>query len=321
LKAYILRRLIQTIPSILTILVITFFLIHTMSGDPISMIVGEGFETDPAFVERMRERFGFDKPLHVQFILYMTNALQGNFGYSVFGPPVTQLILERLPATLLLTGSGLLFALIAGIILGVLAASKPSSLRSGVISAISVGGYAIPVFWLAQMMVILFALNLGWLPVSGMKTLREDYTGINHIIDVFKHLLLPSLALGIHQLALISRLTRSSMLETLREDYILTAKAKGLSSRKVVYWHALRNAVLPVVTVTGMQLGFLLAGAVLTETVFSWPGIGRLMYTSLLSRDYPVLMGIFIIISISVIIANLFTDLIYAYLDPRIQYE
>jgi peptide/nickel transport system permease protein len=321
LKEYLAKRLLQTIPSILAILVLTFFLIHTMSGDPISMIVGEGFETDPAFVERMRSKFGLDKPLHIQFILYITNALQGDFGYSIYGPPVTRLILERLPATLMLTGTGLLFALIIGTLLGVLSASKPSSLRSGIISTISVAGYAIPVFWLAQMMVLLFALQLGWLPVSGMTSLRKNLTGINHVIDVLKHLLLPALALGIHQLALISRLTRSSMLEVLREDYIVTAKAKGLNQRKIIYWHALRNAILPVVTITGMQLGFLLAGAVLTETVFSWPGIGRLMYTSLLSRDYPVLMGIFIVISISVIIANLVTDTIYAYLDPRIQYE
>lgn len=321
LKHYIVKRVLHTIPSVFATLVLTFFLIHTMAGDPISMIVGEGFETDPEFVDRMKAKFGLDQPLYVQFVSYISNFLQGDFGYSINGPPVLKLILERLGATLLLTGSGLLFALLMGTLLGIMSASKPSSLRSGLFAVVSVGGYAIPVFWLAQMLVLFFALNLGWLPVSGFKTLRQDLTGIEYIVDVLRHLILPALALGINQLALIARLTRSSMLEVLRQDYILTARSKGLSHVKIVYWHALRNALLPVVTITGMQLGFLLSGAVLTETIFSWPGVGRLMYNSLLSRDYPVIMGIFNLISISVIVANLVTDIIYAYLDPRIQYD
>ena len=168
---------------------------------------------------------------------------------------------------------------------------------------------------------LFFALRLNWLPVSGLKTLRYNYTGIENILDILKHLILPALALGIHQLALIARLTRSSMLEVLKQDYILTARSGGLSQLRVLLGHAFRNALLPVVTITGMQLGFLLSGAVLTETIFSWPGIGRLMYNSLLSRDYPVIMGVFNLISISVVVANLFTDILYAYLDPRIQYE
>lgn len=321
MKRYIAKRVAQAIPSVFAILLLTFFITHSIAGDPISMIVGEGFETDPEFVQRMREKFGLDEPVHVQFLLYVANFLQGNLGYSVNGPPVLKLILERLPATLLLTGSGLLFALLFGIFLGVTAASKPSSIRSALCAAVSVGGYAIPVFWLAQMLVLLFALTLGWLPATGFRTLREDLTGFAYVVDVLKHLALPALALGVHQLALIARLTRSSMLEVLRQDYILTARSKGLRQRKIIYLHGLRNALLPVVTVTGMQLGFLLAGAVLTETVFAWPGVGRLMYISLLRRDYPVLMGIFVIISASVIITNLLTDIIYVYLDPRIRYE
>jgi len=321
LKKYVLRRVIQTIPTIFATLTLTFFLIHSIAGDPISMIIGEGFETDPEFVERMKIKFGLDQPLYIQYIRYISNFLQGDLGYSISGPPVLTLVTERLGATLLLTGSALLFALLLGTLLGVLSAIRPSSLSSTLVSVISVGGYAIPVFWLGQMLMLLFALRLGWLPVSGFKTLRYELTGAAYVIDVFKHLILPALALGIHQLALIARLTRSSMLEVLRQDYILTARSKGLSQVRVLFWHAFRNALLPVVTITGMQLGFLFSGAVLTETIFSWPGIGRLMYNALLSRDYPVIMGIFNLISISVVMANLFTDIVYAYLDPRIQYE
>ena len=321
LKKYVFRRVLQTIPALFATLTLTFFLIHSIAGDPISMIIGEGFETDPEFVERMKAKFGLDQPIHVQYIRYISNFLQGDLGYSISGPPVLTLVSERLGATLLLTGSALLFALLLGTLLGVFSAIRPSSLSSTLVSVISVGGYAIPVFWLGQMLMLLFALRLGWLPVSGFKTLRYELTGVAYVIDVLKHLILPALALGIHQLALIARLTRSSMLEVLRQDYILTARSKGLGQLRVLFWHAFRNALLPVVTITGMQLGFLFSGAVLTETIFSWPGIGRLMYNSLLSRDYPVIMGIFNLISISVVVANLFTDIVYAYLDPRIQFE
>jgi peptide/nickel transport system permease protein len=315
------KRILQTIPALFATLTITFFLIHSIAGDPISMIIGEGFETDPEFVNRMKVKFGLDQPIYIQYIKYVSNFFQGDLGYSISGPPVLNLVTERIGATLLLTGTALIFALLLGTLLGIFSAIKPSSLSSIIFSVISVGGYAIPVFWLGQMLMLFFALKLDWLPVSGFKTLRYNYTGIQYVIDVLKHLILPALALGIHQLALIARLTRSSMLEVLRQDYILTARSKGLSQVRVLLWHAFRNALLPVVTITGMQLGFLLSGAVLTETIFSWPGIGRLMFNSLLSRDYPVIMGIFNLISISVVVANLLTDILYAYLDPRIQYE
>ena len=321
LKKFVIGRILQTIPALLATLTITFFLIHSIAGDPISMIIGEGFETDPEFVNLMKIKFGLDQPLHVQYFKYITNFLQGDLGYSVGGPPVLNLITERLGATLLLTGTSLVFALVLGTVLGIFSALKPSSLSSTLFSLISVGGYAIPVFWLGQMLMLFFSLRLGWLPVSGFKSLRYNYTGVEYVVDVLLHLILPALALGINQLALIARLTRSSMLEVLRQDYILTARSKGLGQIRIVIGHAFRNALLPVVTITGMQLGFLFSGAVLTETIFSWPGIGRLMYNSLLSRDYPVIMGIFNFISISVVVANLLTDIVYAYLDPRIQYE
>ena len=321
LNKYIAKKIIQKIPAFFITLTLTFFLIHSMAGDPIAMIVGEGFETDPAFVERMREKFGFDEPLYVQYFKYLSNFIQGDLGYSIYGQSVGKLISERIGATVLLTGTGLLFALFFGVLLGTLSATNPSKLKGGVFAFISVGGYAIPVFWLGQMLILLFAINLNWLPSSGLKTLRYNLTGISYYIDILKHLALPALALGIHQLALISRLTRSSMLEVLRLDYILTARSKGLSNFKVVYWHALRNALLPVLTITGMQIGFLLSGAVLTETIFSWPGVGRLMYDSLLKRDYPVIMGVYNTVAVMVILSNLFTDILYAYLDPKIHFE
>ncbi len=320
LGSYIVKRVLQAIPTIFIILILSFTIIHLVPGDPINMLIGE-FQTDEAYVQRMREKFGLDQPLHVQLYRYLVNVLQGELGTSVSGKPVITAIAERIPNTLLLMLSGMIFGVLFGIILGVLSAKHAHSILDSVTTFGALIVYSIPVFWLAQMLVLLFSINLHWLPSIGIKTLRVELTGIDHIVDVARHLLLPAVALGAGYLALMMRLTRASMLRVLREDYITMAKAKGLSENKVTYKHAFRNALLPVVTVIGLQVGFIITGAVLTEAVFSWPGMGRLLTEALHMRDYPVIMGILLIVSITVVVSNLVTDILYAFLDPRVRFQ
>jgi peptide/nickel transport system permease protein len=216
-------------------------------------------------------------------------------------------------------GTGLIFAFIGGILLGVLSSKKPYSKTDNLTTITSLIGYSLPVFWSAQLLLLAFAIYLGWFPVGGMRDLVHEYTGIYAILDLLKHLTLPALVIGVYQLAIYTRLTRSSMLDVLHEDYIMTARSKGLPERTVLFKHALRNALLPVVTVMSMNLGIMFAGAVLTETVFAWPGVGRLTYDAIFARDYPVIMGTFVVVSIMVIIVNLITDIVYSVLDPRVR--
>lgn len=319
LTQYILRRLFQGGPLILGIVVLNFCLIHLAPGDPIISLVGE-FQTSEEYIQSVRRQYGLDKPLLVQLFIYMGNVLRGDFGYSFsFKQPVLDVILDRIPATLLLMVVTILFSTILGVILGVVSSRKQYSKTDNLATLISLVGYSIPVFWLGQILLIGFSLKFPLFPAQGMQSLRETYTGIAYAADVLHHLVLPAFALGLSYLAINTRFTRASMLEVLSQDYVRTARAKGLSERKVIYKHALRNALLPLVTLTGLNFGFLLAGAVLTETVFAWPGLGRLMYDSIYTRDYPVLMGMFIFISAMVIVVNLITDIFYSVLDPRIR--
>lgn len=319
LTQYILRRLFQAVPLILAIVVVNFCLIHMAPGDPIISLVGE-FHTSEEYIQNVRRQYGLDKPLFVQLFIYIVNVLRGDFGYSFsFKQPVLDVILDRVPATLLLMIVTILFSTLAGVVLGVVSSRRQYSKTDNLVTLIALIGYSIPVFWLGQILLIAFSLKLPLFPAQGMQSLRENYTGIAYVIDVLHHLVLPAFALGLSYLAMNTRFTRASMLEVLGQDYVRTARAKGLSERKVIYKHALRNALLPLVTLTGLNFGFLLAGAVLTETVFAWPGLGRLMYDSIYTRDYPVLMGMFIFISAMVIVVNLITDIFYSVLDPRIR--
>ena len=267
----------------------------------------------------MREKFGLDRPLPEQLLIYLGSALHGDFGYSyVQRRPVFEVIADRVPATLLLMGTALLLSTAAGISLGVAGARRPDR---GLDRAVTVGtlvGGATPAFWLGQVLVIVFAGWLGWFPVQGMRNPRGVAAGLE-LPDLAWHLVLPVVTLGVLQLTLITRLTRSGLLEALREDYSRTALAKGHSPAGVLRRHALPNALLPVVTVIGSHFGTLLAGAVLTEIIFAWPGLGRLLFDATLSRDYPLLMSLFILSSMSVIVANLITDLAYGVLDPRVR--
>lgn len=312
---YVIRRLIEAVPTVWAIITLNFLIIHAAPGDPASILAGETL--DPMFVEAIRVRLGLDQPLYVQYKYYIFNLLQGDLGYSYsHHQPVINLILERIGATITLTLTALFVYSIVGIWLALLAARKPYSLRDNAITVLAVVGWAIPEFWLGQMLLLLFAFHLGYFPVSGIASLREVGSVI---LDRLQHLFLPALALGMRYLALTARFTRGSMLENLGQDYIVTARAKGQSERGIYYRHALPNAILPVITMVGMYLPTLLMGSVLTEVVFGWPGIGRLTYDAIYSRDYPILLGVFFISSIFVIIVNLFIDLLYGVIDPRVR--
>jgi ABC-type dipeptide/oligopeptide/nickel transport system permease component len=319
LLIYIFKHLIQAIPLILGIVVVNFSLIHLAPGDPIVALVGE-FQVSPEYVANIKSEYGLDKPMPVQLLIYVLNVLKGDLGYSFsFKQPVLGVILDRVPATVLLMLMALVYSTILGVIFGVISSRRQYSKTDHFLTLLSLIGYSLPVFWLGQILLITLSLNLSIFPAQGMQSLRESYTGIAYWADVAHHLILPAFALGLSYLAINTRFTRASMIEVMSQDYIRTARAKGLSERAVTYKHALRNALLPLVTMTGLNFGFLLAGAVLTETVFAWPGLGRLMNDSIYTRDYPVLMGLFIFISIIVILTNLVTDIIYSILDPRMR--
>ena len=317
---YIARRLLQAVPLVLGVLVVTFTLIHIAPGDPIYILAGDG--GDAAYYARMRAYYGLDRPLYEQLGRYIWAALRGDFGYSFnYQQPALQVVLGRVPATLLLMLTALAISTGVGLLLGVVAATRPRTPLDYGITGTTLAFDAMPVFWLGQLLVITFAVGFQWFPVQGMVSVRETYTGLRLVLDVLHHLALPAITLALVQIALIARLTRTSVRETLSEDYVRTARAKGMPERVVVFRHALRNALLPVVTVVGGQFGAMLTGAALTETIFAWPGLGRLLLDATLNRDYPVLMTIFILASVSVIVANLVTDLAYTLLDPRVRYS
>jgi len=320
-KTYILRRLIHAGPLLLCVIVFNFTLIHLAPGDPIESLIGE-FPAPDAYVEEMKRAFGLDQSLHVQLWLYIKAILKGNLGFSFYyREPVLTVILERVPATLQLMVPALLFSVVFGVVLGVLAARKPYSLSDNSVSSFALLGYCVPVFWLGQMLMLVFSIKLGWLPSQGIRTLGAELQGFAAFGDRLSHLLLPVLALSIRHMAINARIMRSSMLEVSYEDYITLARSKGLAEKKIVAGHMLPNALLPVVTIIGLDVGFLFTGSVLVETVFGWPGIGRLMYESILKRDYPVLMGTFMITTVLVVVTNLIVDIVYLWLDPRVKYD
>ena len=317
--SYACRRMAHAVPLVLGVVVVNFTLIHLAPGDPILALIGE-FQASPEFVQSVRKQFGLDRPLGVQLGLYVLNLLRGDFGFSfAFKQPVLEVILDRVPATLLLMGAALWYATLCGALFGVLSSRRQYSHTDNFFTLVSLVGYSMPVFWLGQIFLILFSLTFPIFPAQGMESLRESYTGVARGLDILHHLVLPAFTLGLGYLAVDVRFTRASMIEVMSQDYIRTARAKGLSEQAVFFKHALRNALIPLVTITGLNFGFLLAGAVLTETVFAWPGLGRLMYDSIYARDYPVLMGMFVVISMMVILVNLITDIVYSVLDPRIR--
>ena len=317
---YIASRLLQGLALVLAVVVLNFVLVHAAPGDPVETIAGASGGMSPELMAQLRTQYGLDKPLPVQLGVYLGKVLQGDLGYSYFfNLPVTSMILERVPATLLLVLSAVMLAFLVGTALGVLSSRKPNGMLSQFITVLSMVGFAAPVFWVGIMLVILFASLIPILPVAGMRSIDSTGGGIGDVLDVAHHLVLPTVTLGLVYLAQYSRLSRSSMLDVLGSDFIRTARAKGLADRVVLYKHALRNALLPVVTVLGLQFGNVLAGAILVETVFNWPGLGRLAFDSVLRRDYPTILGVLLFSSIVVVVMNQVTDLCYRLIDPRIK--
>ena len=318
LLRYFLYRVMQMFPIALFIVIINFALIHMAPGDVSILLAGEG--ADPEYMASVRQSYGLDKPLYQQLGAYIGQLLQGDLGLSFrTREPVIGIIAERVPATLLLAGTALVLASVLGVVIGSLMARRPGSALDTAVTTLSISLFSIPVFWLGLMLILLFAVTLRWLPSSGMMSIAGPREGIGFVLDVAKHMILPVISHSAVWLGQYVRLARSSVSETLAEPYVTTARAIGFPERRVMTRFALRNAMLPIVTVLGLELGLLLSGAVLTETVFSWPGLGRLIYEAILSRDTPVIMGAFLIMSFTVMLAALVTDLLYATLDPRVR--
>jgi peptide/nickel transport system permease protein len=319
-RRYVVRRLLQVLPAVASILIVTFAIVHAAPGDPVVAVAGESGNQE--YYDFMRAKFGLDRPLPQQFATYTANVLTGDLGTSYAqGQRVSSLIAERIPATLLLVGSALAVSTLGGIALGALAARRPFGAFDLAVSTTALVGYALPVFWLAQVAMLTIAFRTGWFPIQGMTNARANWTGIHHLLDVGRHLALPSLVLAASEVALITRIARTGILTEMEKDYVMVAQAKGLSPSRALVRHALRNALLPVVTVVGTRIGFLFSGAVLVETVFGWPGLGRLVLSAAQTRDHPVLLGMVLLVAFSLVLANLVTDLLYARVDPRIRYR
>ena len=319
---YIVRRLLQAVPLLFGIATITFFVIHLAPGDPMDMFLEPRLrrQMDPETIEAMRQRFGLDQPIHVQFGRWLANVAQGDLGESFrYRRPVTSLIAERIPYTLQLAVLALLFDALIGIALGIFSAVRQYSFADRAVTIGSLAIYSVPGFWLAIMLVMVFSVNLGWFPISQTRSLDYDLLSTwGKIADRLWHLVLPVFVLGVAQAASTARYMRSRLLEVLNEEYILAARARGLREKTVILKHALRNAMIPILTIYGMSLPFLLGGAVLIENVFAWPGMGLLATEAVGARDYPVILATTMISAVLVILGNLLADITYSIVDPRI---
>ncbi len=301
---YIAKRLVMLIPVVLGVVTLVFFLIHMIPGDPVEIMLGE--QAQAADKEALRRELKLDRPIREQYLLYLSGLPRADLGRSIHSrDPVIQTILKRLPATLMLTLAAMTVAVLIAIPIGILSAVRQYSLMDNVSMFAALLGISMPNFWLGPLLILLFSIQLGWLPVSGMGGAQ--------------HLILPAITLGTALAAILTRMTRSSVLEVIREQYIVTARAKGLQERVVLFKHAFKNALIPIITILGLQFGALLSGSIITETIFSWPGIGRLMIQAVNQRDYPLVQGCVLFISLSYVLVNLATDLLYGAADPRIR--
>jgi len=306
MKRYILRRLIHSVLTLIGITLFTFVLLRMVPGDPARLILPEN--ASQAEVQQMRKLLGLDRPLYVQYFLYLRDLLRADFGTSFqYGVPAIEPVLERLPQTIRLSLSAAALTIAVAVPAGILAAVRRQTLFDLGAMLAAIFGQSVPNFWLGLMLILVFSVHMRWLPVSGATT--------------WWHYVLPTVTLAAYLMALVARLTRSSMLEVLRQDYVRTARAKGLAQRVVLWRHALKNAAIPIVTVVGMQIGTLLGGAVVTETVFNWPGIGKLVIDAIWRRDYPIVQAVLLLSAFAFVAINLLVDLLYTYLDPRIRYQ
>ncbi|MCF7802928.1 MAG: ABC transporter permease [Candidatus Marinimicrobia bacterium] len=317
---YVIRRIGVAIPMIWLGLTLTFFIMRLAPGDPTTQYINPDF--DPEVKELMLKKFGLDKPLHVQYWRWLTSFVQGDFGISFDrSRPVADVIEDAIYNTLILNGLALMVALLIGVVLGIFSAIKQYSKSDDVMTIVSLFFYSMPRFWLGLMLILIFSYVLGWLPTGGMTSINYEYMSAwGQFWDRVVHLILPVFVLGVASAASTMRYMRGSMLETIRQDFIRTARAKGLSERVVNFKHATRNAILPVVTLFGLSIPFIFSGSIITEIVFAWPGMGRVMLTAIFARDYPVAIAVVAIIYIMVTLGNLLADILYAAVDPRVRY-
>ncbi len=313
MAGYLINRFLQAIVLLFVVSAMVFFVIHAAPGGPALL---NNPEIDRETAQQMAENLGLNDPIPLQYARWLGNVVQGKLGMSYqHGVAVSQMVSERLPATLLLTITSIVLAVLIAVPLGIVSAVKPYSIFDYLATLTAFFGVSVPVFWMGLMLIILFSVELRWLPSGGMLTTGEAFS----MVDLLRHLLLPTIVLSTFSMAQLARYTRSSMLDVIRRDYVRTARSKGLGEQVVLWRHALKNALIPVVTVIGLQLPRAFGGAAITEAVFSWPGMGRLAVDSAFQRDYPVVMGISMMIALVVVISNLITDLAYVYLDPRVR--
>ena len=316
----ILRRLLQLLGVVLGTAVLNFALLKAMPGDLVDVIASESGSVSAEYVAQLRQMYGLDRHAFDQLLSYLGRIAQGDLGFSFrFGEPVLGLVLHRLGPTLALVGVALMASVIAGVLLGVASARRPHGVTDTVLSALATLGYSAPMFWTALMLIVLFGVHLEWLPIGGLSDVSAGHRGPRLWLDYLHHLVLPALTLSIYYVAVYARLARASMIETLAEDYIRTARAKGAPEGRVIFGHALRNAVVPVLTMLGLQSSALLGGSIVVETVFGWPGLGQLSYEAIKSRDIPVLLAVLLFSGILVVLANLLVDVMQARLDPRVR--
>jgi peptide/nickel transport system permease protein len=333
LVEFIGRRILQIIPVLLGVSIIVFFMVRAIPGDPAQILLGQTATQEQ--VQAMRAQMGLDKPVPVQYVLFLRDAFTGDLGESIVtGRPVTVELMARLPATLELTAFAMFVAVLVGVPVGVISAVKQYSIVDKITSVLALTGISMPIFWLAMILVVIFTVNLQLLPFPGRLSSETTITAITGLVlvdslltfnfagfwDGLKHLILPAVALGTIPMAVVTRMTRSSMLEVMNEDYVRTARAKGVVPWRVVFKHALRNAMLPTVTVIGLQVGLLMGGAIITERIFAWPGVGQIAYDSINRRDYAMIQGVVLYGALFFVLVNLLVDILYAVLDPRVRY-
>jgi len=330
---YIGRRILQIVPVLLGVSIVVFFMVRAIPGDPAQILLGQ--QATQEQVQLLRAHMGLDKPVLVQYVVFLRDAMTGDLGNSIVtGRPVITELLARFPATLELTASAMLLAILVGVPVGVISAVRQYSILDKITSVLALTGISMPIFWLAMVLILIFGVKLELLPFPGRLSSGASIQAFTGLVlvdslltgnfgafwDGFTHLIMPALALGTIPMAVITRTTRSSMLEVMGEDYVRTARAKGVIPWRVVFKHALRNAMLPIVTVIGLQVGLLMGGAIVTETIFSWPGIGQIAYDSINSRDYAMIQGVVLYGALLFVLVNLLVDILYAVLDPRVRY-
>jgi peptide/nickel transport system permease protein len=318
---YVIRRVLVSIPLIWALATLTFFLIRLAPGDPLAIYYNP--EIDPEVMETLRVRLGLDQPLHVQYVKWLGSLAHGELGVSFsHHRPVVDILREAIPNTLILTSWALALDLVLGVLIGVISAIRQYSWVDNTITVGALFVYSMPSFWLGLMLIIVFSLKLGWLPASQMESVDAEYmTTTARFVDRALHLVMPVFVLGIASAASVARYMRGSLLEVIRQDYIRTARAKGLPERTVVFKHALMNALIPIITLLGLYLPFLMSGSVITETIFAWPGMGRVTVSAIFARDYPVVMAMNLVAGIMVVAGNLLADILYGVVDPRIRYD